>query len=90
MSKKKKDLFDSPEIKMEGIEKFILNMDERIDENSKFITNHLDIFNETLRLLAQDKEEINRLKKSINLIFRVLIGFLVSTFILFVYTIFFK
>ena len=90
MSKKKNDVFDSPEIKMEGIEKFILNMDERIQNNSEVITNHLQIFNETLRLLAEDKEEINRLKKSINLIFRVLIGFSISSFILFVYTIFFK
>jgi hypothetical protein len=90
MSKKKKDIFDSPEIKMEGIEKFILDVDERIQNNSEVITNHLQIFNETLRLLAEDKEEIKRLTKSINLIFRILIGFSISSFILFVYTIFFK
>jgi hypothetical protein len=85
MSKKKKNLFDSPEIKIDGMEKFILDMNEKIDENNIIIKNHLNLFTETLGCLAKDKEQINNLSKKINLLYKYSIAFFLFTVSVFVY-----
>jgi hypothetical protein len=86
---RKKNLFDSPEIKLEGIEKFILDLNDKVENNKEIINNHLVIFNETLECLAKDKSEIQKLKKKTNLLFNISIGLSSFVFILFLYILIF-
>ena len=85
---KNKNLFDSPEIKLDGIEKFLVNLTEKVEKNNEIMNNHLSIFETTLGCLANDKLEIENLKKKLKLLFRISIGLSYAIFILFIYILF--
>lgn len=86
---KKKNLFDSPEIKLDGVEKFLLNLAEKVEKINEIMNNHLTLFDTTLGCLANDKLEIEKLKKKLKLLFRISIGLSSAVFILFLYILFF-